>query len=128
MSQGFRILVAEDEPDLLLLIAATLLAAGFEVIETDDGFAALEAARASLPDLLLLDVMLPGITGPEIARLLRAGEATRALPIVMLSARGQDEDIQRGLAAGANHYIVKPFIPSDLLRDVRAILFGETPD
>jgi DNA-binding response OmpR family regulator len=121
-----RILVAEDEPDLLLLVGATLGAAGYEVIETSDGDEALAATFAQLPALLLLDVMLPGRSGPEIAEALR--EAGIASPIVMLSARGQADDIERGLAAGADHYLVKPFIPADLLRVVRAMLAGESPD
>jgi DNA-binding response OmpR family regulator len=121
-----RILVAEDEPDLLLLVGATLGAAGYEVIETSDGDEALAATFAQSPALLLLDVMLPGRSGPEIAEALR--EAGVAAPIVMLSARGQADDIERGLAAGADHYLVKPFIPADLLRVVRAMLAGESPD
>jgi DNA-binding response OmpR family regulator len=123
-----RIIVAEDEPDLMLLISATLLAAGFVVIETSDGHDTLAAALQSPPDLALLDVMLPGLTGPEIARALRDDPATASVPIVMLSARGQDEDVRQGMAAGAAHYMVKPFVPSNLLRVLRAILAGESPE
>jgi DNA-binding response OmpR family regulator len=125
--RAHRILIAEDEPDLLLLISATLMSAGFDVVETADGIDALAAARQHLPDLALLDVMLPGLTGPEIARALREDPATAAMPIVMLSARGQSDDVEQGLESGADHYMVKPFIPSDLMRALRAILAGELP-
>ncbi|MFM9107072.1 MAG: response regulator transcription factor [Chloroflexota bacterium] len=121
------IVVAEDEPDLLLLISVTLAAEGWEVVEAADGHAALAAARARRPDLLVLDVMLPGLTGPDIARALRADPAAAATLIVMLSARGQREDIAAGLAAGADRYLVKPFIPGDLAGIVRDLLGRRPP-
>ena len=117
-----RILVVEDEEDLLELVRFNLAREGYQVQGLARGEEALRAVRAQPPDLLLLDLMLPGMDGLELCRLLRADEATRALPIVMLTAKGEESDVVAGLELGADDYISKPFSPRVLLARVRAVL------
>jgi two-component system phosphate regulon response regulator PhoB len=117
-----RILVVEDEEDLLELVRFNLAREGYQVQGLARGEEALRAVRAQPPDLLLLDLMLPGMDGLELCRLLRADEATRALPIVMLTAKGEESDVVAGLELGADDYITKPFSPRVLLARVRAVL------
>jgi two-component system phosphate regulon response regulator PhoB len=117
-----RILVVEDEEDLLELVRFNLAREGYQVQGLARGEEALRAVRAQPPDLLLLDLMLPGMDGLELCRLLRADAATRALPIVMLTAKGEESDVVAGLELGADDYITKPFSPRVLLARVRAVL------
>ncbi|HEX9841772.1 MAG TPA: response regulator, partial [bacterium] len=117
-----RILVVEDEEDLLELVRFNLAREGYQVQGLARGEEALRAVRAQPPDLLLLDLMLPGMDGLELCRLLRADEATRTLPIVMLTAKGEESDVVAGLELGADDYISKPFSPRVLLARVRAVL------
>jgi two-component system phosphate regulon response regulator PhoB len=117
-----RILVVEDEEDLLELVRFNLAREGYQVQGLARGEEALRAVRAQPPDLLLLDLMLPGMDGLELCRLLRADEATRAMPIVMLTAKGEESDVVAGLELGADDYITKPFSPRVLLARVRAVL------
>jgi DNA-binding response OmpR family regulator len=117
-----RILVAEDDEDLLRFIRLTLTRVGYEVLEARDGRQALELALASPPDLAVLDVMMPGVDGCEVTRRLRAEPATRHMPVILLSARAQGEDVARGIAAGANDYVTKPVTIEALRERVKAAL------
>ncbi|NOH01612.1 MAG: response regulator [Chloroflexi bacterium] len=122
-----RILIAEDEPDIRELVAFTLRFAGHEVITTSNGEEALQQAGALIPDLILMDVRMPRMTGYDACRAIKADPALTDIPIVFLSAKGQDAEIQTGLDAGAEEYLLKPFAPDQLVERVRAILgkFGK---
>lgn len=120
MVAGARILVVDDEKKIVELIAAYLLQSGYQVLTTPDGAQALDEARHMEPDLIILDLMLPGIDGLTICRMLRA-EGNRT-PIIMLTARALEEDKLLGLSLGADDYVTKPFSPRELVARVRAIL------
>jgi len=117
-----KILVVEDEPDLLEILEYNLTREGFRVLTARDGEAGLKQARAELPDALILDLMLPGMDGLEICRRLRADDVTRALPIVMVTAKGEEADVVVGLGLGADDYVAKPFSPRELIARLRAVL------
>lgn len=117
-----RILVAEDEPHIRELIAISLQRAGHDVEQVEDGETAVATAQANPPDLLIVDVMMPGITGHEVAQLLASDPRTAAVPILMLSAMGQARDVDEGLASGAHAYVVKPFSPRELVARVNEML------
>jgi len=117
-----RILVADDEKDIVELIAFNLEREGFSVLKAYDGEAALEIARNGRPDLLLLDLMLPRIPGLELCRMLRRDPRTASLPIIMVTARGEEMDRVLGLEMGADDYVTKPFSVRELLARVRAVL------
>lgn len=117
-----KILVVEDERDIRELIGFTLRFAGFEVVLIANGIEAIEKAAQEQPDLIILDVRMPRVTGYEVCRRLKEDLATGAIPVVFLSAKGQEEEIQRGLASGAVEYIVKPFAPDELIDQVRGVL------
>lgn len=117
-----RILVAEDEPDIRELVVITLAFNGFEVASAADGEEALAMADANTFDLIILDVRMPRMTGYEACRKLRQRENTREIPIIFLSAKGQESEVQAGLEAGADEYIIKPFAPSELARRVQIAL------
>ncbi len=117
-----RILVAEDEKDIRELIAFTLRFAGFDVLMATNGAEAVEVAKAEKPDLVILDVRMPKMSGYEACRQLKENPQTASLPVVFLSAKGQDSEIQQGLASGAEEYILKPFAPDELIQQVRDIL------
>jgi two-component system alkaline phosphatase synthesis response regulator PhoP len=117
-----KILVAEDEKDIRELIGFTLRFAGFDVELAANGTEAIERAPQMQPDLIILDVRMPRMTGYEACRKLKENPATSDIPIVFLSAKGQETEIEQGLASGALEYIVKPFAPDDLTNQVRAIL------
>jgi len=117
-----KILVADDERDIRELIGFTLRFAGFEVVLVADGIEAIEQAPLEQPDLILLDVRMPKVTGYDVCRHLKENPVTRMIPIVFLSAKGQEGEIQEGLDSGAVEYIVKPFAPDDLTDQVREIL------
>jgi phosphate regulon transcriptional regulator PhoB len=120
------ILVVDDERDILELVRFHLTQAGFRVHTATDGRQALEVARRNPPDLIILDLMLPVMGGTEVARELRQGEKTRAIPILMLTARGEEVDRVVGFELGADDYVVKPFSPRELILRVQAILRRET--
>lgn len=122
-----RILIAEDEPDIRELVAFTLRFAGYEVITTSNGEEALNQASLSVPDLILMDVRMPRMTGYDACRAMKATPALKDIPVVFLSAKGQDSEIQTGLDAGAEEYLLKPFAPFQLTERVKAILtkFGK---
>ena len=116
------ILVVEDDPALAELLRYNLTREGFEVALAADGDAALVAAEDSLPDLVVLDWMIPGLSGIEVCRRLRRREASRALPVIMLTARGEETDRVEGLESGADDYVVKPFSIVELAARIRAVL------
>jgi DNA-binding response OmpR family regulator len=116
------ILIADDDEDIRELVAFKLEAAGFEVISVDNGLSALSAAQNRPPDLVVLDVMMPGLSGIDVCRALRAERLTAQLPIILLTARAQEGDVEVGLSAGADDYVVKPFSPRELISRVEAVL------
>jgi two-component system phosphate regulon response regulator PhoB len=124
---GQRILVVDDEPDLLELVRVNLSQAGFEVDTAETGRQALERARRSPPDLLILDLMLPDLSGTEVCRHLRADSALGEIPIIMLTARADEVDRVVGLEIGADDYVTKPFSPRELTLRVRAVLRRRQP-
>ncbi|MCC6503163.1 MAG: response regulator [Deltaproteobacteria bacterium] len=117
-----RILVVDDEPDILNLLEYNLKRAGFQAILAKDGPEAIEAAKAHRPDLVLLDIMLPDMEGTEVLRRLKALEATSLIPIIMLTAKGEEVDKIVGFELGAEDYITKPFSPRELILRVKAVL------
>mgnify|MGYP001108111902 CR=1 FL=1 len=121
------ILLVEDEPAQRAVLAYNLKSEGFDVIEAEDGEEALVVAQDSLPDLVLLDWMLPHVSGLEVCRRLKSGKATRALPVIMLSARSEELDKVRGLETGADDYMVKPYSVAELMARVRKELRRTRP-
>jgi DNA-binding response OmpR family regulator len=118
---GNTVLVADDDPDIRELVTFKLEQAGYKVHAVGDGVAALAAARALSPSLLLLDVMMPGLNGYEVCRRLRA-DGGRTIPVIMLTAKAQEGDVETGFAMGVDDYIVKPFSPRELLTRVNNVL------
>jgi DNA-binding response OmpR family regulator len=114
-------LVADDIADIVMLIALTLERAGYRVVKVSDGSAAFAEAVASRPDLVILDVQMPGMDGYEVTEALRAREETRRTPLMLLSAHAHEADVRRGLEAGADDYLVKQFSPGQLLARVEAL-------
>jgi len=123
-----KVLIVEDEEPLSLLLRYNLEAEGYQVESCVRGDEAEIRLRESLPDLLLLDWMLPGLSGIELCRRLRAREDTERLPIIMLTARGEEAERIRGLSTGADDYVVKPFSVPELMARVRAILRRASPE
>ena len=117
-----KILVAEDEKDIRELVAFTLRFAGFDVLLAVNGVEAVDLAEAEQPDLIILDVRMPKMTGYEACRQLKENSRTSDIPVVFLSAKGQEMEIQQGLDSGAVEYILKPFAPDELTDQVRDIL------
>jgi DNA-binding response OmpR family regulator len=116
------VLVADDEDDIRSLVSFRLKRAGYEVITAADGEEALLLATTRLPDLVVLDMMMPKATGLEVTRSMRAHEATKDIPVILLTARAQEGDVVRGFEAGADDYVKKPFSPQDLQARVQALL------
>jgi DNA-binding response OmpR family regulator len=116
------ILVADDDQDILDLVVFKLTAAGHELIRATDGATALTEARRAVPDVVVLDVAMPGMSGLDVCRELRADAVTNAIPVILLTARGQESDVEAGLTVGADDYIVKPFSPRELQSRVSALL------
>ena len=127
MHTNTRILVVEDESAIREMLHFTLARAGFHVVEAGDASAAREEIAASCPDLVLLDWMLPGVSGIDLARKLRREDRTAALPIIMLTARTEEEHRIRGLECGADDYVTKPFSPRELLARIQAVLRRVSP-
>ena len=119
---GERVLVVDDEPDIVALVAYHLAKAGYRVTTAATGADALSAARTERPVLIVLDLMLPGLSGFEVLEQLRADEATSRIAVLMLTARREEPDRIRGLSLGADDYLAKPFSPQELVLRVGAIL------
>lgn len=123
MSTHHKVLVVDDEPDVLLLCRVNLEFEGYEVVEAADGEAVMEQVRVERPDVILLDVMMPRMDGWQVLQAIKADEELRSIPVVMLTAKVQDQDRIRGWSEGAAEHITKPFSPlalSHLLQDVLA--------
>jgi DNA-binding response OmpR family regulator len=117
-----KILIADDEPNILISLEFLMKREGFEVQLARDGQEALDALRRERPALLLLDVMMPRRTGFEVVQEIRADEALRSLKVLMLTAKGRETDVAKGLALGADAYMTKPFSTRELVDKVRALL------
>jgi CheY-like chemotaxis protein len=126
-SRPTRILVADDDPVILRLLQVNFNLEGYEVHTATRGEEALEKAREHLPDIILLDVMMPGVDGWEVCRRLKEDQATAAIPVIFLSARAQDQDRRRGYELGVVAYVTKPFDPGELIEVVQRSLSG-TPE
>jgi CheY-like chemotaxis protein len=122
-----KILIAEDEPDIRELVAFMLRFAGHEVIAASNGEEAVQTATREIPDLILMDVRMPRMTGYDACRAMKAIPDLHDVPVVFLSAKGQEAEIQSGLEAGAEEYLLKPFSPNELTSRVSSILskFGK---
>jgi DNA-binding response OmpR family regulator len=121
-SANRSILIVDDEPTARTMLRLILVRAGFEVLEAQDGPEALDEVQRQMPDLMILDFMMPGIDGFEVCRILRDQDETAQLPIIMLSARADAESVNRGLLLGATKYLTKPVRPDELTRQVREVL------
>lgn len=118
-----KVLIVDDRPEVRSLLAVTLDMGEFELFEASNGTQALEVARAKMPDLMLLDVMMPGgLDGYQVCEQLKADEKTKGIIVILLTARGQDADKKRGATVGADDYFIKPFSPRELLDKVYAAL------
>jgi DNA-binding response OmpR family regulator len=122
-----RVLLAEDEPNIVESLTFLLERAGYDVESEMNGQAALEAALADPPDVLILDVMLPGLDGLEILRRLRADVRGKSVPVLMLTAKGQREDRETALGSGADLFITKPFANSEVIAAVTRLARGPAP-
>ena len=116
------ILAVEDDADILNLLAYNLQTAGFDVLTAGDGYEALNKAKQNLPDLVVLDIMIPDMDGLEVCKELKRNAETRNIPVIMLTARGEEVDRIVGLEIGADDYVVKPFSPRELILRIRSIL------
>ena len=119
-----RILIADDEPNIVIPLEYLMKREGYEVLLAADGEQALEAIRRERPDLVLLDVMMPGKSGFEVCQTVRADESLAAMRIVLLTAKGRDADVAKGLALGADAYVTKPISTRELAARVRQLLEG----
>ena len=117
-----KILIAEDERDIRDLIAFTLQFAGHQVLTANNGEEAVQITLKELPDLVLTDVRMPKMTGYEACRLIKADPTTAHIPVIFLSAKGQEAEVQTGLDSGGDEYLLKPFAPDQLTRKVAEIL------
>jgi DNA-binding response OmpR family regulator len=117
-----KILIAEDERDIRDLITFTLRFAGYEVVAASNGEEGYNLAKQTMPDLILMDVRMPKMTGYEACKALKADKGTESIPVVFLSAKGQESEVQAGLDVGAIEYILKPFSPDQLTERVKQIL------
>jgi DNA-binding response OmpR family regulator len=119
---GERILIADDEPNIVVSLEYLMKREGFEVTVANDGEAALQAVASLRPDLILLDIMLPKKDGFEVCQQIRANPEWRGVKVVMLTAKGRDTEVTKGLALGADAYVTKPFSTKDLVAQVRKLL------
>ena len=123
----YTILVADDDRDIRDLVVFKLEQCGYSVIEAEDGTSALETARRHRPDLCVLDVMMPGLSGVEVTRELRQDSRVGDVKIILLTARAQEADVETGFSVGADDYVVKPFSPRELVSRVQAVLARASP-
>lgn len=117
-----NLLIIEDDPDIVELMQYNLEREGYRVMSAEDGEVGLREAAQRKPDLVLLDLMLPGIDGLSVCRELKQSESTRGIPVIMVTAKGEESDVVSGLELGADDYVVKPFSPRELVARVRAVL------
>ena len=117
-----KILIAEDDSDLRLLVSLKLESGGHQVVSVEDGSTAAHQCRAMRPDLVILDLMMPGMSGLEVCRYIRSQPDLAATPVILLTARAQEADIDAGRAAGVDEYLTKPFSPRELASRVDALL------
>jgi two-component system alkaline phosphatase synthesis response regulator PhoP len=117
-----KILVAEDERDIRELISYTLMFAGYEIVQASNGAVAVDLAVQEKPDLILMDVRMPRMTGYQACEALKQRPETKDTPVIFLSAKGQESEIQQGLGVGAVKYILKPFAPDELTSQVESVL------
>jgi two-component system phosphate regulon response regulator PhoB len=122
-----RILIVDDEPDIVELLEYNLRQSGYAIVTARDGASALAEVRRQRPDLILLDLMLPDISGTEVCRRLRKDAATESIPIMMITARGEEIDRVVGFELGADDYITKPFSPREIVLRVQAVLRRAKP-
>ena len=126
MNKPLLVLVADDDDDILLLVTTRLRRDGFDVIQARDGDEALALALEHRPAIAVLDVGMPGLDGLEVIRAIRADDATRAMRVVLLTAKAQESDVRRGYDVGADLYVKKPFSPADLSARVRELADGQS--
>jgi two-component system response regulator MtrA len=119
-----RIVVADDDADVRMLVALKLESSGHDVVAVENGAIALEQCQAVHPDLVVLDLMMPGMSGIEACRAIRSDPSIAATPVILLTARAQSIDVDAGLAAGADEYVTKPFSPRELAYRVDTLLAG----
>lgn len=117
-----KIMIADDEEDIKIVLQMLLEAEGYEIITAYDGLDALDKAKTELPDMILLDIMMPMYDGIEVCKQLKADWKTKEIPIVMVSAAAQDSSVTRAMEAGANDYIIKPFDSEDVISKVKKYL------
>ena len=122
-----RVLVCDDEPYIVESVSYVVRKAGFEVLSAEDGDTALEMVRREKPDMVFLDIMMPGIPGDELCQRLKADPATRGIYVVILTARGQEEDERRAMELGADEFMTKPFSPRKLKDKLVAVLGDSVP-
>jgi DNA-binding response OmpR family regulator len=122
-----RILIVDDEPNIVISLEFLMKREGYEVAIAPDGGAALAAPAAAPPDLVILDVMLPKLNGFDVCRRMRADPRWRAIKVLMLTAKGRDSEVQKGLGLGADLYVTKPFSTKDLVVQVRQLLAATGP-
>ena len=116
------ILIADDEPNIVISLEYMLQQSGYDVLVAHDGQEAIEAITRRVPDLLLLDIMMPRLSGYDVCQKIRESEACRGIRIIMLSAKGREVEVAKGLALGADAYVTKPFSTRELLAQIRALL------
>lgn len=126
--KAITVLVVDDDSDIRELVSFKLEQMGHKVIAEKDGEGGLAAALSEKPDLVLLDVMMPKLTGIEVCQRMRDDEATAGIPVILITAKAQEVDVERGFAAGADDYIVKPFSPRELATRVEAVLSRQRQD
>jgi len=122
-----RVLVIDDDPEVVDMLGLMLRTKGFEVLKAYRGIEGVGVARRELPDVVLLDIMMPDIDGYEVYRRLRLEEETRDIPVIFVSAKGHDEDVRKGLSCGAQGYITKPFRAAVLVDKTREVVTPEPP-
>ncbi len=126
--RGKKVVVIEDEPDISEVIEYNLSREGYRVYATRDGEEGLQAVKRERPELVLLDLMLPGLDGIEVCRRLKENPVTRSLPIIMVTAKGEESDVVLGLGIGADDYVTKPFSPKELIARIKAVLRRRPPE
>jgi DNA-binding response OmpR family regulator len=117
-----KVIVIDDEPFILMMIEDKLSRAGISVVTSKESVGAVDLIKKERPDLIILDWMLPEISGLEVCRMIRKDEDISSIPVIMLSAKGQTEDMERGMALGVAKYLTKPFSPKALLEEVKGII------